>query len=440
MTIDDDLDQTEWIDKEIAEATASVNAQDAEPTTDIIPGLSALLDDIYEYLTSYVYFANEAQPRAIALWALHTHCCGQHQPFEVVPYLLVTAAEKQSGKTTCRRVLGRICARSFMGSDVSAATLGRVAGDRTIFMDEIDGLFKGSGRDDDGKASDIKTILNSGFDRDGNYLRQKGNAAKGFELEDIPTFGPKALFGIGSTVPEATADRCIPIRLERKPKDAEQKKARERALKADGLPLHARMATMAETLGRLPECEELLPPQLDDRQDDYYEPLFAIAAKASPLWLSHIYGASRFLSMADQIISRGEQLLTDIRTIFEQEFWPPRLSTIELIGKPATPGTGYAPREEATGLCDIDESPWADYLRGKPITPSKVAAMMKQYGVVARRESVGDGKTPNSYYLADLRTAWKTWLNPGTAEPTAGQAAPTTDEQMPMAAAGQAKL
>ena len=89
-------------------------------------------------------------------------------------------------------------------------------------------------------------------------------------------------------------------------------------------------------------------------------------------------------------------MLTDLRTIFgEQE----ALSTEAVL----------------TGLCAIEESPWAD-LRGKPLDPRGLARRLHQYEIAPVKVKV-DGKALKGYRREHLWDAWERYLTPVQGEP-----------------------
>jgi Protein of unknown function (DUF3631) len=96
-------------------------------------------------------------------------------------------------------------------------------------------------------------------------------------LESFPVFCPKALAGIGE-LPDTIADRSIRIRLERKTRGETIERFRRHELEAEAKLLRKRLARWLK-----PHHEELrlarptLPEVLDDRAQDIWEPLFAIA-------------------------------------------------------------------------------------------------------------------------------------------------------------------
>ncbi|MGB4725899.1 MAG: DUF3631 domain-containing protein, partial [Thermogutta sp.] len=56
-------------------------------------------------------------------------------------------------------------------------------------------------------------------------------------------------------------------------------------------------------------------------------------------------------------------------------------------------------------LAEIEEAPWATYSNGKPISPHKVASLLKRFGVKSIKREKG-----NSYRKSDLSRVWGLYL------------------------------
>src|SRR5690606_12216972 len=93
-----------------------------------------------------------------------------------------------------------------------------------------------------------------------------------------------------------------------------------------------------------------LPPEVQDRDADLWEPLIAVADAAGSEWPARARAAAVALVAAareDGGASLGVRLFHDLRVIFRDE---EHLPTAEIISR----------------LHALDESPWAD-LKGRPL-------------------------------------------------------------------------
>ena len=134
----------------------------------------SLLDEVRSYLDRFCAFPSEAALDVVTLWVAHTHAVDatHKMVFESTPRLAILSSEPGSGKT---RVLELVEQLSHNGTRVTDPTgpglLCLIDQERaTVCIDEIDVLFgPGSGQ------RQIRAILNSGYRRGANIVRQRGN-------------------------------------------------------------------------------------------------------------------------------------------------------------------------------------------------------------------------------------------------------------------------
>ena len=378
-----------------------VNAPDERTATVQPPALGTTLDELHAWLTKYIYFAKPEQPDAATLWIAYTHWFAQDQPFSFVPYLLATSAERQSGKSTLLEMAAMVVHAPLDGQDMSAALVGRTCGGRTVLLDEIDGVYSARETSDDSGATDLRTILNAGFKYDGKYMRLD---RKSMEPQEWSVFGPKMLVGIGRAVPDTVQDRSIAIRMERKPHAAQLPKARARLLKPTADRLRARLVRLATDVSL--DFVDDFPDALDGRRQDVWEPLFALARVAGEAWLARATTASIELTKTEPNVTLGVQMLTDVRDMFEMHGNPEMIPTAELIGRPADPREGTI----ATGLCALEESPWATLTRGRPVTAFRVSLLLGEFDIRPERAPVGKGYGPKGYWRVHFERAWERYL------------------------------
>lgn len=373
-----------------------------------------LLSELRGLLMTYIYFPKPEQADAVSLWAAYTHAFARGQTFSFVPYLLITSAEKQSGKSNLLELLGMTTHQPLAGSDMSAALIARTCGGRTLLFDEIDGVY--SGPDDDGMAGDLRTVFNAGFKYDGKYRRLD---KKSLQPTEWSVYGPKAMAGIGRKVPDTVQDRSIGIRLAKVPPAVSLPKLRAARVEPIARDIRGRVASAMADL-RLSFIDEMdFPAELDGRREDIWEPLFSLARAAGDDWWSRARHAAIVLTEAEPATSLGTELLADIREVFAEAGNPEMIPTTDLIGHPHDKFEGT----QATGLCALEERPWATLSRGRPITPHRLAEMLREYDLKSERAwASGRGKAveygPKGFWLAALRRVWDTYL---------GAAADTSD-------------
>ena len=395
-----------------SESTATVQPPSLAHERDILERASAkqrpdsapdhALRDVRQLFTTYIEFVRPEQVDALTLWTAYTHWFGRGQAFSFVPYMLVTSAERQSGKSTVLELAAMLVHEPLDGQDMSAALVGRRCGGRTLLLDEIDGVYSSRDSGDDSGSTDLRTVLNAGFKYDGKYLRLD---RKSMEPQEWSVYGPKMLVGIGRNVPDTVADRSIAIRMVRKAHAARLPKLRSRLVRPVADALRERLAKLAETV-ELAFVDDF-PEVLDGRRQDIWEPLYALARAAGGEWLDRAISASVELTKAEPSVSLGVQLLSDIRELFEQRGDPEMIATAELIGRPEDRRDGT----QATGLCAIEESPWATFTRGRAVTPHKVSVLLSEFDIRPERAPAG-GHTygPKGYWRVRFAKAWDRYL------------------------------
>jgi hypothetical protein len=232
-----------------------------------------ILDDVVRFLRRFVVLS-ESQADAIALWIVHTYAI---EAADTTPYLSVVSAEKRSGKTRLLEVLELLVCSPLPTANISDAALFRAIAELspTLLFDEVDAIFGAKARE----REDLRGLLNAGYRR-GALARRMGGPRM-TTLEAFPVFCPKALAGIGD-LPDTITDRAIRIQLERKTRDERIERFRRREVEAEAELLRMRLADWLE-----PQVDELqaarpqLPDELDDRAQDIWEPLLAIADLAA---------------------------------------------------------------------------------------------------------------------------------------------------------------
>jgi hypothetical protein len=360
---------------------------------------STLLKDIVSFVHRFVGLT-AAQGTVVALWVVHTHA---FDASDTTPYLAITSAEKQSGKTRLLEVLKLIVASPWFTGRVTAAVLVRKvdADAPTLLLDETDAAFNS----DREYAESLRGILNSGYRRGGAASLCVGKGVD-IQAKDFQTFCPKAFAGLGR-LPDTVAARSIPIRLKRKaPGEGEIERFRERLVEPQALEIEGQIAAWAgRRLKDLEAAQPDLPEALSDRQQDCIEPLLAIADAAGEEWPDRARHALvevlRGAAAEDQ--SFGVKLLADICQIFDER--ADKLFSRELVA----------------ALVAIETSPWAEISHGKPLTAPKLSLLLKPFEIGPRsiriNEETGKGYLRESFEDARKRYLWSSDTAPVTAAP-----------------------
>jgi hypothetical protein len=329
-----------------------------------------------------------AEADVIALWIVHTHCL---EAAHSTPYLAITSAEKQCGKSRLLEFLELLVANPWLTGSVSAAVLYRTIDDLhpTLLLDESDATFNGN--QEFGEA--LRGVLNSGHRRGGKASRCE-RAGQNFVRRDFDTFCPKAIAGIGR-LPDTVADRSIPIRLKRKLPGTVFARFRRREVEPEAEQLRSQIAAWAEDWkDALADMRPELPESLSDRQQDGAEPLLAIADTVGGEWPERARNAlvQILTGTAAEDQSVGVRLLADIRSVFHSPECD-RLPTIELLAR----------------LIQDETLPWGEFANGRPLTAIGLARVLKPFGVQPRTIRLEKG-TIKGYYKESFADAWVRYL------------------------------
>ena len=356
-----------------------------EPWPEAVDG-GALLLELVKAIRAHVVMEENAAI-AVALWILHAHA---HDAAAISAILAIISPQKRCGKTTLLSLLQELTPNPLAASNISASAVFRAVEEwrPTLIVDEADTFLA--------KNSELRGIFNSG------HSRRTAFVVRVVDKKQPPvkfsTWAPKAIASIG-TLSDTLQDRSIAIRLHRKLPSEKVRKFR-----ADNVPHLTNLCRMSvrwatDNLEQLRKLDAPVPAQLHDRQADNWRAQFNIAellggewpAKARAAALA-IEGAACECENAGQ--TPGVRLLADCRTVFEDRD-ATELSAAEIIA----------------GICNLEESPWADYRRGKPITERGFADILEPFGIKSRRKTCGEDKGRMKWHRTDFEDAWRRYLS-----------------------------
>lgn len=363
------------------------SSQPSEPASDAASGDGGglrvpLLDELAAFVRRFVV-VSPAQADAVALWIVHTHA---FDAADASPYLAVTSPEKRSGKSRLFEVLEIVVANAWkVITPTEAVVFRKIHADRpTLLLDETDAIFgKRNGENYEG----LRALLNAGNRRGTNVPRCVGTSQN---LVSFSVYCPKAIAGIGE-LPDTIADRSIPIRLKRKARSEQAERFRRRDAGAEAETLYMNASAWGEhAVTTLAVARPDLPDELDDRAQDAWEPLLAIADVAGEEWSKRARAAALELSNgADhEDESHGVRLLADIRTVLDER-GVDRLASAAL----------------AASLAEIEEAPWPEWY-GKPITATAIARLLSRFEIKPKVIRVGD-ETARGYRREQFEDAWE---------------------------------
>jgi hypothetical protein len=343
---------------------------------------AALLDEISKAIGAHVIMP-ETSRDACALWAAHTYLLDCTM---ISPRLAITSPTRGCGKTTALDVISQLVLRPLPAANVSASAIFRVVeGFRpTLMIDEADSFLRDN--------EELRGVLNSGHRKGGAVLRNVGDD---HEPRSFSTYGACAIALIGQ-LPGTLTDRSVPIMLTRRKRDE--------AITPFRLDRVEHLVVLARKLGRwttdnavaIAATEPEIPSGIYNRAADNWRPLLALAEVAGGNWLDRGQRAA-LASVADiDDTSRLELVLGDIRSIFTGK-------GIERISSTLLTEL----------LADMEGRPWAEYGRSeKPITPAKLARLLKPVAVVSQTIRFTSDDTRKGYYRHQFEEAFQRFLSP----------------------------
>ncbi|WP_271407644.1 DUF3631 domain-containing protein [Pseudomonas sp. Q1-7] len=356
---------------------------EVEPWPALVDGAD-LLDDITHTLARHV-IADKETLRAAALWVAFTWLIDVVQ---VAPIANITAPEKRCGKSILLTALGKLANRSLQVANIGPAALFRSIElwSPTLLIDEVDAFLAAH--------EDARGILNAGFTRDSAIvIRCVGD-------DHLPTpfnvWGAKALCGIGK-IADTLADRSVPLRLRRRT-PGESVESLRHSDPALWEKLRSRLARFAQdSADAIGKARPTPITGLNDRANDAWEPLLAIADLAGSHWpKSARHAAIALHGLEGEAPSIGAELLADVKAVFDAKATA-KIFSAELLD----------------ALVADEEAPWATWNRGKPMSARQLSHKLADFGI--KSGTVRQGfDTKKGYSLDQFRDAFGRYLSTDT--------------------------
>ncbi|HHP0278007.1 DUF3631 domain-containing protein [Acinetobacter baumannii] len=313
---------------------------------------SALLDELEKTIKKYIV-AEPCIYTAASLWIVFSWCI---DAMKIAPIACITAPEKRCGKSQFLHLIGCLVRRPQTVVNITTASLFRMIAEYTptVLIDEADTFIKNN--------EELRGLLNGGYDRQSSYVvRLVGDEHK---LKRFNVWGAKALSGIGH-LPDTLKDRSILLELRRKKREEKVERLR-RAPEEVFRRLRQKLYRWSlDNIEELKQAKPTLPNELNDRAQDNWESLLAIADCVNEKWGEKARKCAILMNSSDQDPqSVGEALLADIKRNFDERAVD-RMSTEDLI----------------EGLCHDLESRWRTYDYGKWISPRQLANRLKAFRI-----------------------------------------------------------
>lgn len=354
-----------------------------------------LLTTVENLLRRYVRFPDEHGPTALALFVLHTHAI---DAADVTPYVYIKSPQKRSGKTRVLEALALPAHTPLRASSISAAAIFQAV-ERwrpTLLIDEADAIFASRSE----KAEELRGIINGGNRRGSVAIRGTQDG----EPVMFSTYCAKVLAGIDTgKLPDTIRDRSIVVGLERKLRTEQVARLRNREIESEVEELRGRLADWAaenEEALRGHEAEPLL--DLDDRLDEAWEPLFAIAELAGCGW------PERARSAAVALAAGAEDTGEDHAALL--------LAALQSI----VVGEAMLTKDICQALNENEDLPFGAYRHDNGIDGRRLSRMLKPYGIRSANVRPPEGGQGKGYRREQFEPVWERYTR--TAEAAAASA------------------
>jgi hypothetical protein len=356
-----------------------------------------LLDALGAFIERFQVLPSPEVRDLLGLWVLHSHTL---EAAWATPYLRITSAAPESGKTQLLEILATLVRRGWHAVNPSVAVLYRKI-DRvtpTLLLDEMDNYPVDERRD-------ALSVLNAGYKRGATIDRCRENG----DLESFSAYCCKAYAGLDrQQLVDTLLSRSITIRLEKRLPTETVEMWIGQLTEPQAQPLRERCEVWAaQNIGALYGAEPELPEGMINRAAEVWWALLAIADLVGGEWPSRARAAADVLATGgDDRDGRVDQvlLLADIRVALDGR---DTITTGELLA----------------ALNGLDESPWGARRRGEGLDARGLAKMLRPFGIKSRTVRVGD-RTAKGSHLEQFEGAFARHLQEGSQGSQASQTAP----------------
>lgn len=349
-----------------------------------------LLLEIASLIKRFVVLSDHAAS-TLSAWIVATYATAA---FAIAPILRLRSPVKRCGKTLVMDLLDLLVHRPFNTIEATPATMFRVldAWQPTALLDEAESLG-GHGE----RTDALRAILNAGYRVGPGVPRCVGddNQVKCFKV-----FGFKAVATIGR-VWETLEDRSVAIEMHRKGRGEHTERFRRKGIEGETTTIRRRIIRwVRDHIDQIGVAEPALPQFLNDRAQDSWEPLLAIGLTAGCGLYETLIEAARILTRSSADDDVRVELLSDIRSVFSMR-GVDRLFTKDLLH----------------ALNALEGRPWPESNRGRPLTATKLAELLKPFSIVSGTIRAGQ-ITRKGYYFEPFADAFARYLDCETVTPS----------------------
>ena len=305
----------------------------------------------------------------------------------IAPIALITAPEKNCGKSTLLVAMSKMAKSPLVTANMSSAVLFRLIDQHapTLFIDEVDTWLRDN--------EELRGILNAGHTKDTAYVwRCEGD---NFTPTKFSVWGAKALSGISAqNISDTLKSRSVILTMRRKLKGETALNVRHTPVETFTI-IKRQLARWADDNASAFSAMRPIMEGLNNRDQDNYEPLLAIAMLAGGDWVTHLERAcGKAQSHSDDSKSIGEELLEACRNIFDSHKMG-KIKSVDLLKH----------------LLEDEEAPFATYNRGKPITIKQISTRLSGFGIRSKTIRFGYEGTAKGYEREQFNDVFTVYLD-----------------------------
>jgi putative DNA primase/helicase len=355
-----------------------------EPWPEPVDG-DALLRDIITKIRKHVIIPHD-YALACALWVVFAWC---HDEATFSPILAITAADKDSGKSTLLKVISFLLPRCISTVDISRPALYRSMKrwNNSFAIDEFDTVLAAKG---DSDKAELRAVLNAGHTRGDDIVRC---ITDDHTPETFPTFCPKVIGLIGRRMPATFLSRCTFVEVQRK-KKTEQVQPWRRRDDSELQNLRSRCLRYSmDNAVAVFSVEPAMPEGFINRLADNWTAQFAIADLAGEEWGDQARAVARKIEKNSDSRSVGERLLAAIKAVRKD-----------------SNSVGIGSQSLVDILIADKASEWAEYRKGKPITQKGISSLLERYRIHPKQIRLEGEAQLRGYMWEWFTDAWERHL------------------------------
>jgi len=357
--------------------------EELEPHEDPVSG-DALLNEIATTLSRHVHLPAGAAT-ALSLWVLGTYLM---EAWRLWPKILITSPEKRCGKSTLLEALEGAVNKALLTSNISPSAIFRCIDEwhPTLMIDEADTFAKNN--------DELNGIINAGHTRRTAQIIRSEKEGETFRPKAFSVWSPQIIAGIG-TQRDTLHDRSIHIEMERKLPDERVAKLPPDFFETKVTLRRQCLRWAIDNINDIKLIAAEVPSSFNDRAQDNWEPLFRISIAAGGDWPEKVKKAYLIFTTEEAVEEdAGILLLRDIQQILK----------------------GYSKRNIASktivdDLIQIEDSPWFEWKRGKPLTQNTLSRLLKPFKIKPTTVDLGNGKKAKGYKSEQFKKVFDRYLS-----------------------------